>query len=211
MGCTLKPNTIAKVILLSFSSIILVGTFQNCAQAAGPSAFTPTASGANTTDLNPTSNSMDKIDNVDLSTADYISISLRSLYAENEVQKKSARDSQNLKINLSNGEMRYVDIEGGVVNPTRLCLYRQELEEFKAILHSIRICQPNVPTNREDVACTQIYKSPFASVEYANNTKVKLGEIAGCVRSPDLCEEYKDVFNGFVAYLRNHLDSRKCL
>ncbi len=210
MGCELKPNTIAKVILLSFSSIILVGTFQNCAQAAGSSAFTPATSGA-AVDLNPTSNSMDKIDNVDLSTADYIDISLRSLYAENDIQRKSVRDSQNLKINLSNGEMRYVDLDGGVVNATRLCLRRQELEEFKAILQSVKVCQPNVPANREDVACAQIYKYPFAGVEYANGTKIKLGEVAGCTQSLDLCSEYKDVFNGFVAYLRNHLDSRKCL
>lgn len=210
MGCDLKPNTIAKVILLSFSSVILVGTFQNCAQATGSAAFTPSTSGSSV-DLNPTSNSMDKVDNVDLSTADYIDISLRSLYAENEIQRKSSRDSQNLKINLSNGEMRYVDVEGRVVNPTRLCLNRQELEEFKAILQSVRVCQPNVTSNREDIVCTQIYKYPFASVEYASGSKVKLGEVAGCTRSPDLCDEHKDVFNGFVAYLRNHLDNRKCL
>lgn len=209
MGCTLKPNTIAKVILLSFSSLILVGTFQNCAQASGPTAFTPSTSGSN--DLNPSTNSMDKIENVDLGAAEYIDISLRSLYAENDIQRKSVRDSQNLKINLVNGEMRYVDLDGGVVNPIRLCLRRQELEEFKAILHSVKVCQPNVPSAREDIACTQVYKYPFAWVEYASGEKVKLGEVAGCSRSLDLCDEYKDVFNGFIAYLRNHLDSRKCL
>jgi len=154
---------------------------------------------------------MDKIENVDLSAAEYIDISLRSLYAETEVQRKSTRDSQNLKINLSNGEMRYVDLEGGVVSPVRLCLRRQELEEFKAILQAVKVCQPNVPSAREDIACTQVYKYPFAWVEYASGEKVKLGEVAGCSRSLDLCDEYKDVFNGFIAYLRNHLDSRKCL
>jgi len=209
VGCTLKPNTIAKVVLLSFSSLVLVGTFQNCAQASGPMAFTPSTSGSS--DLNPSTNSMDKIENVDLSAAEYIDISLRSLYAETEVQRKSTRDSQNLKINLSNGEMRYVDLEGGVVSPVRLCLRRQELEEFKAILQAVKVCQPNVPSAREDIACTQVYKYPFAWVEYASGEKVKLGEVAGCSRSLDLCDEYKDVFNGFIAYLRNHLDSRKCL
>jgi hypothetical protein len=154
---------------------------------------------------------MDKIDNVDLSAADYIEISLHSLYLENDIQRKSVRDSQNLKINLSNGEMRYVDLEGGLVNATRLCLHRQELEEFKAILQSVKVCQPNVPANREDLVCMQMYKYPFAGLEFSNGNKIKLGEVAGCTRSLDLCVEYKDVFNGFVAYLRNHLDSRKCL
>lgn len=205
----MKPNTIAKVVLLSFSSLVLVGTFQNCAQASGSAAFTPSTSGSS--DLNPSTNSMDKIENVDLSAAEYIDISLRSLYAETEVQRKSVRDSQNLKINLSNGEMRYVDLEGGVVSPVRLCLRGQELAEFKAILQSVKVCQPNVPSAREDIACAQVYKYPFAWVEYASGEKVKLGEVAGCSRSLDLCDEHKDVFNGFIAYLRNHLDSRKCL
>lgn len=154
---------------------------------------------------------MDKIDNMDLSAADYIDVSLRSLYAENDIQRKSTRDLQNLKINLSNGEMRYVDIEGSVVNPTRLCLKRQELEEFKAILQSVKVCQPNTPADREDIVCTQVYRYPFAQAEFASGEKIKLGEVAGCTRSLDLCDEYKDVFNGFIAYLRNHLDSRKCL
>lgn len=210
MGCTLKPNTIAKVILLSFSSLILVGTFQNCAQATGASAFTPVASGAGGS-LEPSSNSMDKVDNISLGSADYINLSLRSLYAESDVQKKSVRDSQNLKINLSNGEMRYVDLEGSAINSVRLCLTRQELEEFKSVLQSVKVCQPNVPRSREDIACTQVYKYPFAMVEYGTGEKVKLGEVAGCNRSLDLCEEYRDVFNGFAAYLRSHLDSRKCL
>lgn len=154
---------------------------------------------------------MDKIENVDLSAAEYIDISLRSLYAEHDIQRKWSRDSQNLKINLANGEMRYVDLEGSIVSPVRLCLHHQELEEFKAILQAAKVCQPNAPGVREDIACTQVYQYPFAWVEYASGEKVKLGEVAGCSRSLDLCEEHKDAFNGFVAYLRNHLDSRKCL
>lgn len=207
MGYTLKPNTIAKVILLSFSSIILLGTFQNCAQSSGAAAFTPAVSGANPT----TTNSMDKVDNVDLSSAQYIDVSLRSLYADGSNQNRNVKEFQNIKINLNNGEMRYVDNDGNIASPIRLCLRPQEIAEFKSILHSARVCQPNVPSDREDVACTQIYKFPFAWLQYANGDRIKLGEVSGCSRSLDLCEEYKDVFNGFVAYLRNHLDTRKCL
>jgi hypothetical protein len=205
----LKPNTIAKFILLSFSSVILLGTFQNCAQSTGATAFTPSTSGAGNNNSN--TSSMDKIDNVDLSAADFIDVSLRSLYAEENVQRRSVKDFQNLKINLANGEMRYVDTEGNVLNSTRLCLHRKELEEFKSILQQSRVCQPVLPANREDLACTQVYKFPFAWLQYANGDKIKLGEISGCSRSLDLCEEHRDIFNGFIAYLRNHLDSRKCL
>ncbi|MBL7545574.1 MAG: hypothetical protein JNL11_17275 [Bdellovibrionaceae bacterium] len=204
----MKPNTIAKIILLSFSSIILIGTFQNCAQSSGEVAFTPSVSGSYGGEP---SSYMDKVDNVDLSKADYIDISLRSLYAESDAVYRSVKEYQNLKINLANGEMRYVDPEGHPINSTRLCLKPQELGELKAILEGSRVCQPSVPGDREDVVCTQVYKFPFAWLQYANGDKIKLGEVNGCARSLDLCEEHKQVFNGFVAYIRNHIDSRKCL
>lgn len=204
----MKPNTIAKIVLLSFSSIILVGTFQNCAQSSGEVAFTPSVSGSNTGEP---STFMDKVDNVDLSKADYIDVSLRSLYAEPGASYRSVKEYQNLKINLSNGEMRYVDAEGHPVSALRLCLKPQELAELRSILESARVCQPNTPGEREDVACTQVYKFPFAWLQYSNGDKIKLGEVNGCARSLDLCEEYKQGFNGFIAYLRNHIDMRKCL
>lgn len=210
----MRPNAIAKVILLLFSSVVLLGTFQNCAKSSGQAAFTPeTASGSNTTGSDLAYGSMEKIENIDLSMADSIDLSLRSLYAEGtEGQRRSKElQLQNIKINLANGEMRYVSVDGEIISPVRLCLRHQELEEFKSILHSVRLCQPNSPSSREDIVCTQSYKYPFAWLQYASGEKIKLGEIAGCQRSIDLCDEHRDVFNGFVAYIRNHLDNRKCL
>lgn len=187
----------------------MLGTFQNCAKSSGTVAFTPISSGA---PHENSSDALEKVENFDLSSAEYIDVSLRSLYAEsNDMQPRRSKDPQNIKINLANGEMRYVDADGIVVNDTRLCLRRQELEEFKAILHSARLCQPILPSAREDIACAQVYKYPFAWVQYINGEKIKLGEVAGCNRSLDLCDEHRDMFNGFVAYLRNHLDNRKCL
>ncbi len=204
----MKPNTIATVILLSFSSIILLGTFQNCAQSSSSHAFTPINSGTSAGEEN--ADSLEKVDNVDLSAADFILVSLRSLNNDTN-QPRSAKDVQNLQINLINGEMKVVDTDGSVLDPVRLCLRRQELEEFKNILRNSRLCQPNTAASREDVVCTQVYKYPFAKLQYANGDKVKLGEVNGCTRSLDLCDEYKDVFNGFIAYIRNNIDNRKCL
>lgn len=207
-GIALKPNIIAKIILLSFSSVVLIGTFQNCAQSSGSAAFTPTNSG--NAIGNENTDSLEKVDNVDLSNADFILISLRSLYADAN-QRRSAKDIQNLQINLNNGEMKVVDTDGSILDPVRLCMRRQELEEFKSILRSAKLCQPQTAGPREDIVCTQVYKYPFAWLQYSNGDKVKLGEVNGCTKSLDLCDEYRDVYNGFIAYIRNNLDNRKCL
>lgn len=207
MEYPLKPNTIAKIIVLSFSSIILISTFQNCAQASRD-AFKPNNSGA-TSNTN-FSDTTEKIENVDLSAAESITVSLKSLYSDS-AQRRVTKEYQNLQINLSNGEMRSVDTDGTILSPVRLCMRHQELEEFKSILRNSRLCQPLVPSAREDLVCTQVYKYPFAWVQYGNGDKVKLGEVNGCTKSVDLCEEHRDVYNGFIAYIRNNLDSRKCL
>lgn len=202
----MRPNTIAKAVLLSFSSIVLVSTFQNCAQATGTEAFVPVNSGSSSNAV--VSDSYEKVDGVDLSAADYIVVSLRSLYAEG-TQRRMNKEFQNLQINLSNGEMRSVDSDGSILSPVRLCLKRQELEEFKAVLRNTHLCQPIAA--REDEVCTQIYKYPLALLQYGNGDQVKIGEVAGCSKSLDLCEENRDVYNGFIAYLRNNLEGRKCL
>lgn len=209
----LKPNAIAKIILLSFSSLTLLGTFQNCAQSSGSAAFTPGGSGTSAGAEN--SDSLEKIENLDLSSAEYINVSLKSLYSEPEPRRLPkdylSKNYQNLKINLINGEMRSVDSDGIILSPIRFCLRSQELEELKVILRNSRLCRPTSMEGREDVVCSQIYKYPFAWLQYANGENVKLGEVSGCTKSLDLCMEYRNVFNGFVAYLRNNVESRICL
>ena len=153
---------------------------------------------------------LEKVDNVDLSSADIIIVSLRSIYSSTNT-RPSPNEIQNLQINLSNGEMRPVDSDGIILSTLRLCLLRSELEEFKSVLKNSRLCQPAISAVREDLVCTQEYRYPFAWLKYANGDQVKLGEVSGCNKSLDLCEEHRDVYNGFIAYLRNHLDSRKCL
>ncbi len=194
--------------MLSFSSLVLISTFQNCAQTSGSAAFIPNNSGASTNTSK--TDSLEKVETVDLSAADYIVVSLKSLYADSS-QRRLAKDFQNLQINLATGEMRSVDSDGTILSPVRLCLRRQELDEFKTILRNSKLCQPATVAAREDMVCNQVYKYPFAWAQYANGDQVKLGEVAGCSKSLDLCEEYQGIYNGFIAYIRNNLDTRKCM
>lgn len=194
-------------MLFLFSSIFLVGTFQNCAQSQSSSAFVPSTSGSNDS---ATSETYEKVESIDMSSAEYITVSLQSLYGMTSQQRLS-KDFKNLQINLNNGEMRSVDVDGNVVNPIRLCLGRNELEEFKLILQNSRLCQPAVTTAREDIVCSQVFEFPYALLQYSNGNQIKIGEVNGCNRSLDLCEEYKNVYNGFIAYIRNNLEARKCL
>lgn len=197
----MRFNTLAKLIMLAFSSFSIVTTFQNCAQSKKPELATEPASSAGS-DVNMGSS---KVSEIDLTNASILEVQLVSLFSTS-----LKRETAHLQVNLSNGEMRYVNSEGQYISPVRLCLYKEELAEIKSIVGSSKVCIPNTRVNA-DTVCTMEYIYPYAKILLETNEIIKLGEKAGCSGIIDLCEESKKALNGYISYLASHLDNRKCL
>lgn len=196
----MRFNTLAKLIMLAFSSFSVVTTFQNCAQSKKPEAAVE--------QINSGSNSntgSSKVSEISLVNASMIEVQLTSLFSTS-----LKRENANLQINLSNGEMRYVNSEGQYISPVRLCLYKEELVEIKSIVETSKVCMPDGRVSA-DTVCTMEYIYPYARILLETNEIIKLGEKSGCSGIIDLCEENKKALNGYISYLSSHLDNRKCL
>lgn len=197
----MKFNTLAKLIMFAFATFSVVTTFQNCAQSKSPvTAATEENKGSSNTNIDSS-----KLTEVDMSKATAIEVQLTSLFTTN-----FKTEIPNIQINLSNGEMRYVNKEGQFVSPLRLCLYREELQEIKSIVESSKVCRPEGKVNA-DTVCTMEYIYPYAKIFLESNDIIKLGEKSGCSGIVDLCEDSKKTLNGYISYLSSHLDNRKCL
>lgn len=210
MKVGIRLNSLVKAAIFSFSTVLMSLSFQNCAQQTGVDALNPSvASGQD-----PYKVGEEKVvKDIDPTMSSFIDLSLRSIFSEAD-KKINPKDlnNMNVKINVENGEMRMVNFEGEYTSQVRLCMQPQELAEFRLMLSRLQICTPDtsqlVGTNS---VCTQVYKYPYARLHFSNGNKVKLGEQAGCNRSLVLCENSIDEFNGFIAYLRSHIDNRNCL
>lgn len=198
----MKFNTLAKLIMFAFATFSVVTTFQNCAQSKNPIAA---ATNENKSGSNANIDSAAKLAEVDLSKATTIEVQLISLFTTN-----FKTEIPNIQINLSNGEMRYVNKDGQYVSPLRLCLFREELSEIKSIIESSKVCRPEGKVN-SDTVCTMEYIYPYAKIFLEGNDIIKLGEKSGCSGIVDLCEDSKKTLNGYISYLSSHLDNRKCL
>lgn len=196
----MKSNTYAKFFIFSLSTLVLLGSFQNCA-------------GAKAVDVGSQSSStlseiggQDNQQKIDLTRAVAIELTLASLFSQN-----NRREDQNLRINLLNGEMRQTNGDGSYSNDLRLCLHGDELSELKTIVDTAKICDLSSQVS-QGVVCTAEYVFPYARIELESQNKIKLGEkTSGCTGGPDLCDTSKKALNGFISYLRIHLSERKCL
>ncbi|MCK6597517.1 MAG: hypothetical protein L6Q37_04070 [Bdellovibrionaceae bacterium] len=206
----MKFDSLVKLVVLIFSSTLVVFSFQNCANSKSLSQINNdqvsavnelTSSGAHgTSDLESS-----KLTQMDFSKATHLFLQLDSIYSQ-----ISTRSKPSVNINLQNGEIRSVTQEGEVNSPIRWCLLKDELEELKAILETSKICKPTNMINNSQV-CTQVYIYPYAKIELPGEEVVKLGEKSGCSTGIDLCEQHRNAMNGFISYLSSHLEYRKCL
>lgn len=198
---TMKFNTLAKLIMFAFATFSVVTTFQNCSQSKNSSLTNMDHNKGGSVNNNDSA----KLAEVDLSNATAIEVQLTSLFSTN-----FKNDIPSIQINLSNGEMRYINKEGQYISPLRLCLYREELQEIKSIIETSKICQPEGKVSA-DTVCTMEYIYPYAKIFLESNDIIKLGEKSGCSGIVDLCEDSKKALNGYISYLSSHLDNRKCL
>lgn len=193
--------------MLSYASLAMIGSFQNCAQSKVgkgnelvPGTITPVENLDSGESKNP------KLNTVALKNASSLDLQLNSLFSKNNRNEKPR-----LLINLSNGEMRQVNLEGQVVSQIRLCLLQEELTELSAIIDTAEICTTDSKVS-SDAVCTLEYIYPYAKVQLSSNEIINLGEkTGGCGNVLDLCEEHKKALNGFISYLSSNLDNRKCL
>lgn len=194
----MKFNTFTKLFMFVFSSVAIIGSFQNCAQSKISNAASDESTSSGGSEIS-------KLEEVDLSKATSLELQLNSLYSLN-----LRKDKSNLSINLINGEMRHVNLDGRIISPVRLCLFKEELAELKAIIETSKVCLPEAKV-AADTVCTQDYIYPYAKVQLDYNEIIKFGEKSGCSKGVDLCEEHKKALNGFISYLSSHVDNRKCL
>ena len=206
----MKFESLVKLVVFIFSSILVVFSFQNCANSKNLSQINNTeVSGINEVISSGAPGSSDleasKLTQIDFSKASNLFLQLDSIYSQ-----LSTRSKPSVNINLQNGEVRSVTQEGEVNSPIRWCLLKEELEELKAILETSKICKPTNMVNNIQV-CTQVYIYPYAKIELPGEEVVKLGEKSGCSTGVDLCEQHRNAMNGFISYLSSHLEYRKCL
>lgn len=194
----MRTNTLAKLLMFLFASLSVASSFQNCSQ-------TKLATKVSESDSGLSAQESDKISKVDLKQATSLEVQLDSLFT---TQLK--KEKPNLKINLVNGEMRYVNQDGKHLSAIRFCLYKEELLELKSIIETSKVCQPETRVLASNV-CRGDYIHPYAKVQLAFSEVVKLGEKSGCSGIIDLCQENKKALNGYISYLASHLESRKCL
>ncbi|MBN8536214.1 MAG: hypothetical protein J0M15_04140 [Deltaproteobacteria bacterium] len=203
----MRKNVYIKIFMLSYASLAMIGSFQNCAQSKVgkgnelvPGTITPVENLDSGESKNP------KLNSVDLKNASSLDLQVNSLFSKNNRNEKPR-----LLINLSNGEMRQVNLEGQVVSQIRLCLLQEELSELSAIIDTAEICTTDSKVS-SDAVCTLEYIYPYAKVQLSSNEIINLGEkTGGCGNVLDLCEEHKKALNGFISYLSSNLDNRKCL
>lgn len=203
----MRKNVYIKIFMLSYASLAMIGSFQNCAQSKvgkGNELVPGTITSVENLDSGESKNP--KLNSVDLKNASSLDLQLNSLFSKNNRNEKPR-----LLINLSNGEMRQVNLEGQVVSQIRLCLLQEELSELSAIIDTAEICTTDSKVS-SDAVCTLEYIYPYAKVQLSSNEIINLGEkTGGCGNVLDLCEEHKKALNGFISYLSSNLDNRKCL
>lgn len=193
--------------MLFYASLAMIGSFQNCAQSKIGNANELTPGTMSPVQNQDTSESnIPKLNSVDLRKASSLELQLNSLFLKN-----NRNETPRFLINLSNGEMMQVNLEGQVVSQIRLCLLQEELSELSAIIDNAEICTSDSKVN-SDAVCTLEYIYPYAKVHLSSNEVINLGEkTGGCGNVLDLCEEHKKALNGFITYLSSNLENRKCL
>lgn len=117
--------------------------------------------------------------------------------------------SKTLLINPQNGLIEVVNANTGESSGEEFCLKSDQIDELQAILASARICEAQEVMD-EDIACTMDYQFPYAKLHLLNQ-KVSLGEkFSGCHRGADLCGEYSQLMQGFIASILNELPQMSC-
>lgn len=203
----MRKNVYIKIFMLFYASLAMIGSFQNCAQSKVgngneliPGTMAPVENLDSSESKNP------KLISVDLKNASSLDLQLNSLFSKN-----NRNERPRLLINMFNGEMRQVNLEGQVVSQIRLCLLQEELSELTTIINTAEVCTSDSKVN-SDAVCTLEYIYPYAKVHLSSNEIINLGEKpGGCGNVLDLCEEHKKALNGFISYLSSNLDNRKCL
>jgi hypothetical protein len=111
-----------------------------------------------------------------------------------------------LVVSLQSGTINLMDDRNSVLE--KRCLSSSALQELKTILAGSSICAAAVQASN---ACAQVYSPGYASL-YADDERIALGERRDSCGNgqKDLCGGLADVFQNYVANLRNHWSEMSC-
>ncbi|KYG69350.1 hypothetical protein AZI87_09170 [Bdellovibrio bacteriovorus] len=112
-----------------------------------------------------------------------------------------------LVISTESGSIQLVDDANNVLE--KRCLNSSNLDELKTILSGSSICEAEVQS--DDQVCSMKYKPWYAAL-YVNEERVKLGEEKdSCGKGrKDLCGALTDVFQAYVAHVKQHWNEMNC-
>jgi hypothetical protein len=102
-------------------------------------------------------------------------------------------------------------ISYGANSSRKFCLSDEEKAELDTILYSISICIPEAPLEQvQNKVCAQVIVDPYAEI-VADSSYYALGSKPNpCEQAVDLCGAKADLLKGFLAHIKNSLDSRAC-